>query len=41
MPGQKEFRPKLFYHLSLEEYVPENHLLRRVLRPSISPSSPC
>src|ERR671933_2013478 len=30
MLGRKEFRPKLFYHLSLEEYVPEDHLLRRV-----------
>ena len=30
MLGRKEFRPKLFYHLSLEEYVPEDHPLRRV-----------
>src|SRR5919202_2854492 len=30
MLGRKEFRPKLFYHLSLEAYVPEDHLLRRV-----------
>jgi hypothetical protein len=30
MLGRKKFRPKLFYQLSLEEYVPEDHLLRRV-----------
>src|SRR5919199_6331260 len=30
MLGRKEFRPKLFYHLCLEDYVPEDHLLRRV-----------
>ena len=30
MLGRKEFRPKLFYHLNLEDYVPEDHLLRRV-----------
>ena len=30
MLGRKEFRPKLVYHLSLEAYVPEEHLLRRV-----------
>src|ERR687885_2693711 len=30
MLGRKEFRPKLFYHLCLEDYVPQDHLLRRV-----------
>ena len=30
MLGRKTFEPKLFYHLSLEEHVPEDHLLRRV-----------
>ena len=30
MVGRKEFRPKFFYHLCLEDYVPQDHLLRRV-----------
>ncbi len=30
MLGQKTFAPKLFYALSLEEQIPEDHLLRRV-----------
>ena len=30
MLGRKIFQPKLFYHLSLEERVPADHLLRRV-----------
>ena len=30
MLGRKEFRPKLLYHLCLEDYVPQDHLLRRV-----------
>jgi transposase len=30
MLGRKTFEPKLFYHFSLEERVPEDHLLRRV-----------
>ena len=30
MLGQKTFAPKLFYQFSLEERVPEEHLLRRV-----------
>lgn len=30
MLGRKEFRPKFFYHLCLEAYVPQDHLLRRV-----------
>jgi transposase len=30
MLGRKEFKPKLVHRLSLEEYVPEDHLLRRV-----------
>jgi transposase len=29
MQGQKRFSPKLFYSLSLEQLVPEDHLLRR------------
>ncbi len=30
MLGRKTFEPKLFYQVSLEERVPEDHLLRRV-----------
>src|SRR6266511_4768641 len=30
MLRRKEFKPKLVHRLSLEEYVPEDHLLRRV-----------
>ena len=30
MQGRKTFQPKLFYQFSLEERVPEGHLLRRV-----------
>ena len=30
MLGQKTFEPKLFYQFSLEERIPEDHLLRRV-----------
>ena len=30
MLGRKRFEPKLFYQVSLEERVPEDHLLRRV-----------
>jgi transposase len=30
MLGRKTFKPKLFYHFSLEERVPQDHLLRRV-----------
>jgi transposase len=30
MLGRKRFEPKLFYEFSLEERVPEDHLLRRV-----------
>ncbi len=30
MLGRKRFEPKLFYHVSLEERVPEEHRLRRV-----------
>ena len=30
MLGRKVFAPKLFYRFSLEDQVPEGHLLRRV-----------
>jgi transposase len=30
MLGRKAFEPKLFYQFSLEDHVPEDHLLRRV-----------
>ena len=30
MLGRKRFEPKLFYQVSPEERVPEEHLLRRV-----------
>ena len=30
MMGQKRFIPKLFYHLCLEDFVPQDHLLHRI-----------
>ena len=30
MMGQRQFAPKLYYQLSLDNLVPEGHLLRRI-----------
>ena len=39
MMGQRGFETKLYYQLSLDRLVPEDHLLRRSPRRSTSPSS--
>lgn len=30
MQGRPQFQPKLFHTLNLDEFVPDNHLLRKI-----------